>query len=110
MPKIAVALINALLLWVPGVSAADTKSTCPTSVQNSHTSIATATAAIAAAKPELERRYSPQQVARYEPYTAKLQAGVWHVQGHLPTQMLGGTPEATVCQSTGKVLSVYHSQ
>ena len=110
MPKVALVTALTLVLGLPVVFAANASVECPTSLQGRRAAAATASAAIAAAKPELVRKFSAQKVARYAPYSAKLTDGVWHIQGHLPTHMLGGTPEAKVCQATGRVLNVYHTR
>jgi hypothetical protein len=39
-----------------------------------------------------------------------IREGVWKVSGSLPGGGRGGTPEATVRDSDGKVLEVFHSQ
>ena len=51
--------------------------------------------------------YSPGNVARFEPYSASLDAGVWHVVGKPPLQSAGlGAPEAYVCASDGHALAM----
>jgi hypothetical protein len=105
MPRIVLAIAAALHL-TQGF-ATDTQNVCPPA---KNAAVATSASAIAIAKPELMRKFSSERVARYEPYAATLKNGVWHVRGHLPAKALGGTPEAQVCQSTGQVLSAYHTQ
>ena len=51
--------------------------------------------------------YSPGNVARFEPYSASLNAGVWHVVGKPLLETAGlGAPEAYVCASDGQALAV----
>jgi hypothetical protein len=52
----------------------------------------------------------PEYVDRYKPYRAEFHEGVWNVFGTLPEGTVGGTPEARVRDSDGKVVKVFHSQ
>jgi len=47
--------------------------------------------------------YSNESRARFEPYTATLEEGVWHIQGTVPPGYSGETLETTVRQSDGAV-------
>jgi len=50
--------------------------------------------------------YSPASVARFEPYTANLGNGVWHVIGAPLLPAAGRGPEAWVCASDGHALAM----
>jgi hypothetical protein len=58
----------------------------------------------------LKAEMDPEYVDRYKPYRAELRDGIWNVFGTLPDGVVGGTPEARVRDSDGKVLQVFHSQ
>lgn len=47
--------------------------------------------------------YSKESAAKFEPYTATLKDGVWHVRGTVPPGYHGETLETTVRQSDGSV-------
>jgi hypothetical protein len=79
--------------------------------------VATAAAAIAAAKVAWKSIYSkapqhsafsPESITRGEPYVATLENGVWHVVGTLPNGTAGGTPEASICEVDGSVSATSH--
>ncbi len=57
--------------------------------------------------------FAKDAIARFEPYKADHDRFKWHVYGTLPGAdgrlMLGGTPEATVCEKDGDT-KVWHSQ
>lgn len=42
---------------------------------------------------------SPANLAKFEPYTAVLKEGVWHVQGTVPPAYFGPVPVASVCKN-----------
>jgi hypothetical protein len=42
---------------------------------------------------------SPAHLAKFEPYTAVLTDGVWHVQGTVPPGYFGPVPVASVCKN-----------
>lgn len=73
--------------------------------------VTTADAAILSAKQAwqsiYEKKRSPaygkESAARFEPYTATLKDGVWHVRGTVPLGYHGETLETTVRQSDGSV-------
>jgi NTF2 fold immunity protein len=65
---------------------------------------------LAMAEPALNATMSPEYVSKYKPYRAEIREGVWKVFGSLPGGSRGGTPEARVRDSDGKVLEVFHSQ
>jgi hypothetical protein len=81
--------------------------------------VATAAAAIAAAKEAWRSIYSkapqhsafsPDSITRGEPYVATLEGGVWKVVGTLPNGKIGGTPEASVCEVDGSVSATAHGR
>lgn len=47
--------------------------------------------------------YSPENTAKFEPYTATLVNGVWIVKGTIPSGYQGEVIETTVRQSDGSV-------
>ena len=47
--------------------------------------------------------FSPQNIRQFEPYTATLRDGVWHVHGTLPSNFHGVVPEATIRESDGRI-------
>jgi len=64
---------------------------------------------LSVAEPAMAARFA-ESVPKHRPYHADLSNGVWHVWGTLPQDVRGGTPEAKVRDSDGKVLEVYHTQ
>jgi hypothetical protein len=62
------------------------------------------------AEKALKAKMPPEYVDKYKPYRAELRDGIWNVFGTLPGGGPGGTPEATVRDSDGEVLQVFHSQ
>jgi hypothetical protein len=52
----------------------------------------------------------PPDFEAYRPYRAELKDGAWWVHGNVPTNTLGGTPEASVQDGTGKVLKLWQTQ
>lgn len=59
--------------------------------------------------PAIQKQFS-NNFEQCRPYRAQFGEGIWHVRGTLPTNALGGTPEADVSDDTGEVIRVYHSQ
>jgi hypothetical protein len=52
--------------------------------------------------------YGAEYVERYEPLTAVLQDGQWHVFGSLPKGIRGGgSPEATISKEDGRITNVH---
>ena len=47
--------------------------------------------------------YSDKGIARFEPYSATFENGVWHVRGTVPPGYQGDVLETTVRQSDGSV-------
>jgi hypothetical protein len=66
--------------------------------------------ALAIAEKALKAKMPPEYVDKYKPYRAELRDGIWNVFGTLPHGGAGGTPEASVRDSDGEVLRVFHSQ
>ncbi len=64
---------------------------------------------LAVAEPALRARF-PETFDATRPYHARCTNGVWWVHGTLPKDTQGGTPEAEVRDSDGKILTVYHTQ
>ena len=83
---------------------------CPPVSARSEPVISTEESAVTAARDSWKRILSTSEVQQREPYRAELKNGVWHVYGELPSGWRGGTPEAQICASNGKVLRVFHSQ
>jgi len=61
------------------------------------------------AEPAMAKRF-PESYLEHKPYHAELKNGIWTVTGTLPPGVVGGTPEATVRDSDGKVIEVFHTQ
>jgi len=61
------------------------------------------------AEPAMAKRF-PKSYLECKPYHAELKNGIWIVRGTLPPDVVGGTPEATVRDSDGKVIEVFHTQ
>jgi hypothetical protein len=66
--------------------------------------------AVAIALPALSANMPPEHVNEYQPYHAELHDGIWNVFGSVPGDGVGGTPEAKVRDSDGKIITVFHSQ
>jgi hypothetical protein len=65
---------------------------------------------IRVAKAEMTARF-PDSVAAHEPYHAEFKDGTWSVSGTVPAGVRGGgSPEATVRDSDGKVTDVHLSR
>ena len=70
----------------------------------------TAQDAVAIAEPAMKEKF-PDSFEEHNPYKAVWQDGIWWIHGTLPEGcIVGGTPEAKVRDSDGKVLEVYHTQ
>jgi len=75
-----------------------------TPVQNERT-------AIDIARPALIAKFGKGYVAKFEPYRAVDKGNVWIVFGTLPSRHTrGGTPEARISYSDGKILQVSHGR
>jgi hypothetical protein len=81
----------------PGVACPQTET--PRSSNDAASAIARAKGAFASA---YEKTHSinanPAHLAQFEPYTAVLKDGVWHIQGTAPAGYDGYIPVASVCQ------------
>jgi hypothetical protein len=67
--------------------------------------------AIAIARPALIAKFGRVHVSKFEPYHAIDKGNVWIVFGTLPNKHTrGGTPEARISFSDGKVLQVSHGR
>ena len=66
--------------------------------------------AISIAKIAWAKQFNAQSIKRHEPYQATLKAGTWYVFGTLQEGWRGGTAEAFICQKTGQVVKIQHSQ
>lgn len=44
------------------------------------------------------------------PLSAKLQNGVWHVEGYIEVGAAGGAANVLMCQSNGRAIKIYHEQ
>jgi len=64
---------------------------------------------LAVAETAMKERF-PQDFEAHRPYHAELKKDGWYVRGTLPTNTLGGTPEALVDGDSGKLLKVWHTQ
>jgi hypothetical protein len=45
--------------------------------------------------------YSPTNIAKFEPYTATLRNGVWHIDGTVPAGYHGSVPAVSICRNDG---------
>ena len=54
--------------------------------------------------------YGAARIARQRPHVARLEGGVWTVEGTLPPRRLGGTAIAVIAQADGRVLRVSHGR
>ena len=54
--------------------------------------------------------YGASQIRSEQPYVARLKDNVWTVTGTLPRGMVGGTAEARIAKSDGRILFVLHGK
>jgi hypothetical protein len=66
--------------------------------------------AIAEAEAILAPIYGEKQVASERPYTARLNGGVWIVQGSLPDEDVGGVAEIQIRKADAAVMLVSHGK
>jgi hypothetical protein len=66
--------------------------------------------AIAVAVAIWNAQYGEKEIAAQKPYEAKLDAGIWHVMGSLPPEVLGGVANAEISKADGRIISVWHTQ
>ncbi|MFO3706950.1 NTF2 fold immunity protein [Xanthomonas codiaei] len=98
-----------ILLVLALLSAASTP-VCSSVAPGAEPILPTESTVVAAAKAAWRNKFSSAAVNEREQYQAELKDGVWHVFGKLPAGWRGGTPEALICASDGKVLKVFHSR
>nr|WP_253950701.1 NTF2 fold immunity protein [Novosphingobium sp. SG751A] len=58
----------------------------------------------------LSEVYGAQTIRAEFPLTAKIQDGVWTVEGNLPRGKLGGVAVIRLCRRNGTVLSIIHEK
>jgi hypothetical protein len=54
--------------------------------------------------------YGAAHIEREKPYRAQLIEGVWHVDGSLPTEAIGGVAHVEIAKEDGRILDMWHSQ
>ena len=54
--------------------------------------------------------YGEKQIEGEKPYHAKLDKGIWTVEGSLPEYTLGGVALAEIAKDDGRILRVSHGQ
>jgi hypothetical protein len=54
--------------------------------------------------------YGEKQIEKEKPYQAKLDKGVWTVEGSLPEGMAGGVAIAEITKDDGRILRVSHGK
>ena len=54
--------------------------------------------------------YGEKQIEGEKPYHAKLDKGIWTVEGSLPEGTLGGTAIAEIAKDDGRILRVSHEK
>ncbi|MES2496037.1 MAG: NTF2 fold immunity protein [Pseudomonadota bacterium] len=72
--------------------------------------ISTPRMAVEVARTYLEAIYGASVIARQLPLTVSRRREVWHVEGVMPRNSVGGVAEIDMCQSTGQVLRVVHGK
>lgn len=97
-------------------AAAQTSSTTATSTVK----VPDAATAVSLAEKALEKVYGKKHIQSERPFTATLSDGVWHVSGTLYCRdakgnvttgtCVGGTAEADIRQSDGRILRVIHTK
>ena len=75
-----------------------------------HSAAPTEAKAVELAFPKLVKAFGATDVGEPGRYHAILFNGIWHVYGRLPAETIGGTPELDLCQSSGDVIAIFHSQ
>jgi hypothetical protein len=83
---------------------------CTVAVEGESVAVPTEAAAIAIARTvwSKSKQFTAEQLAKQEPYRARLEKGVWAVSGSPPPGWRGGNPGAHICQKDGEVLGVFH--
>jgi hypothetical protein len=54
--------------------------------------------------------YGAEQIEREKPLSAKLQTGVWTIEGHLPPGMVGGVALVQIAKKDGCILRMSHGK
>ena len=54
--------------------------------------------------------YGEKKIEGEKPYHAKLDKGIWTVEGSLPEDTLGGTAIAEIAKDDGRILRVSHEK
>jgi hypothetical protein len=90
--------------------AAASSQSCASTAPGEVAFVPTEQSAVAVARVAWRAKFSETSVKEREPYHAVLAKGKWHVFGTLPSGWRGGTPEAVICASNGKVLQAFHSR
>lgn len=72
--------------------------------------ISTPRMAVEVARTYLDAIYGASVIARQLPLKVGIRREVWHVEGVLPRNKVGGVAEIDMCQSTGQVLRVAHGK
>jgi hypothetical protein len=67
--------------------------------------------ALKLARPALVAKFGESHVSKFDPYHAEHKGKTWLVYGSLPKGLTrGGTPEASISASTGRVIKVSHGR
>jgi len=98
------------LSLVLGLLAATSAPACTPVAAGAAPVVPTEQAAVAAARVAWRDAFSTAAIGQREPYHATLSNGTWHVYGTLPAGWRGGSPEALICASDGRVLKAFHTQ
>ena len=103
--KTKIALIGAVLVAAVVAYAASKPFFKPKSgfVPNERTAIAIAIAVWAPV-------YGEEMIAAEKPYHARLIDGVWHVDGSLPKEMVGGVAHIEIVKDDGRIVDMWHSK
>ena len=54
--------------------------------------------------------YGEEKIQKEKPYQAVLKNGVWHVEGTLPKEFVGGVAVAEISKDDGRIMGVGHGQ
>jgi hypothetical protein len=66
--------------------------------------------AVAVAEVFFQHVFSRETIAKFQPYHAQLEEGVWTVYGTLKQGSRGGTPMLRIKKQDGQVLEIWHSR
>ena len=103
--RVAICLLGALLVSAPRKQTPAVKGYVPPNgfVPDSATAVRIAVAVWIPI-------YGASQIRSEQPYVARLKDNVWTVTGTLPRGMVGGTAEARISESDGRILFVFHGR